>query len=228
VPEPDSPERLSQTGHLIGWLVFGALVVVGFLFGVVTGYETPGPSQLAHATKSTGESNPLPVTSPTVTPHPTANPRASQKVETTVKAEPPKVAVKVDAEPAKVEQPKVAIPEPKKVLQPKNSALAFVSFQKDVLPIFRTYCLNCHGAGSGKPRGDVDLRTLATIIDPKNPPILTPGQPEKSAIYNSVADNAMPPEGKRPGKGETEVIRNWILGGAKPRRSKSVRRRGPS
>src|SRR5262249_13938353 len=105
-----------------------------------------------------------------------------------------------------------------------------VSFQKDVLPIFREYCLNCHGGGKGKPKGDVDLRTLAAIVNPKNPPILTSGKPEKSAIYSQIVDGAMPPEGRRPGKGETEVIRDWIVAGATPRRPVRPRpppRRGP-
>ena len=64
-------------------------------------------------------------------------------------------------EPPKVETPKIDMPPPPKKNEPKTPELTPVSFQKDVLPIFRTYCLNCHGSGTGKPKGDVDLRTVA-------------------------------------------------------------------
>jgi hypothetical protein len=221
----DAPERLSQHGHMAGWAVFGGLVLVGFFFGIVAGYESPKPAAVARAPKTqpgadgggTGKENPKPAEpagakdspagppaktpqeppQPEPTPTPKVDPTPPPKVDTTPKTEP--------------------TPEPKKEI-PKTPELVAVSFQKDVLPILRTYCLNCHGGGTGKPRGDVDLRSLAVIVDPKNPPILKPGQPEKSAIYTTIMDNAMPPEGNRPGKGERDLIRNWILGGAKPRR----------
>jgi hypothetical protein len=131
----------------------------------------------------------------------------------------PKVELtKVD--PPTIDPAKKALPiAKKKDKQEPKSELSAVSFQKDVLPIFRTYCLNCHGSGTGKPKGEVDLRTVASIMKGGGGPIIEVGKPEKSVIYTSIVDGAMPPDGKRPGKGETEVIRNWILGGAKPRRS---------
>ena len=42
---------LSVSGQLIGWAVFGGLVLVGFFFGVVTGYEKPKPFSAAFASK---------------------------------------------------------------------------------------------------------------------------------------------------------------------------------
>jgi hypothetical protein len=214
---PDRPERLSPTGQMVGWGVFGGLVLVGFFFGIVTGYERPKPTQVAAAPKESQRPEApkqTPKTEPAVTP---------PKEDTTPKQDDPKVdPPKVDQ--PKVDPPKIETPPPPKKEPPKTPVTVSVSFQKDVLPIFRTYCLNCHGGGTGKPRGDVDLRTVAAITDPKNPPILTPGKPEKSAIYTQIVDMAMPPEGKRPGKGETEVIRDWILGGAKPRRPVRGRR----
>lgn len=222
-PDSDAPGRLSQHGHMIGWAVFGGLVLAGFFFGIVAGYESPKPAAVARAPKAqqgadgagAAKENPKPVepaaakenpaAPPSKTPQDPPEPSPAPKVDPTP---PPKIDLTPKTEPA---------PEPKKEAA-GTPKLVPVSFQKEVLPILRSYCLNCHGGGTGKPRGDVDLRSLAAIIDPKNPPILTPGQPEKSAIYTTIMDNAMPPEGNRPGKGERELIRNWILGGAKPRR----------
>ena len=43
---------------------------------------------------------------------------------------------------------------------------------------------------------------------------LNKGPPRKATIE----DMSMPPDPPRPGKGETDLIREWIRGGAKPRR----------
>jgi hypothetical protein len=48
VPVPAST-ALSSTGQLIGWAVFGGLVLAGFLFGVVVGYESPKQLVVAKA-----------------------------------------------------------------------------------------------------------------------------------------------------------------------------------
>ena len=62
---------------------------------------------------------------------------------------------------------------------PKKEEVKAVSFKKDVVPILRSNCLNCHGAGKGNPKGDVDLTTIAKIkASPGN--LLVVGKPEKA------------------------------------------------
>ena len=54
VPEfepQDGPERLSQSGRMVGWAVYGGLLLVGFFFGIVTGYERPKTVVVAKAPK---------------------------------------------------------------------------------------------------------------------------------------------------------------------------------
>jgi mono/diheme cytochrome c family protein len=220
----DEPQELSQNGHLLGVGVYGALLLVGFFFGIVTGYDRPRTITVAKVPKDSPktdattapqpkapETNPTTTLVPSTTPitNPVTNPAPPPKEmpedPPPPKKEPPKIEVsaKVDVTPPKKD-------EPKEILKP-------VSFQKDVLPIFRTHCLNCHGA-AGKPKGDVDLRTVAAIKKGGGGPILEIGKPDKSAVYTQIVDGSMPPNGKGPGKGELEVIRNWILTGAKPRR----------
>ncbi len=204
----DSPTRLSQTGQMLGWAVFGGLVLIGFFFGVVTGYERPKPPVAVAAAPKENSKPETPKPTPKITPEPQPIPPVTLPKKEEPKADPPK----------KAEPPKIDTPIPKKKNEPKTQELTPVSFQKDVLPIFRTYCLNCHGSGTGKPKGNVDLRTVASIMKGGGGPIIEVGKPEKSQLFTQIVDNAMPPDGKRPGKGETEVIRNWILAGAKPRR----------
>ncbi len=149
--------------------------------------ETPPPTSVA---------NNSPVTTPPSPPPP-------QPVGTPPTGTPPAAT------------PPMPSPTPTATNPPANTNTTPVSFQKDVLPIFRTYCLNCHGAGTGRPKGNVDLRTVAAIKKGGGGPILEIGNPEKSAIYFTILDGSMPPDGKRPTRDELEIIRRWILQGAK-------------
>lgn len=228
------PERLSQNGHLLGVGIYGALVLIGFMFGIVTGYERPRSTPVARLTKdaqqqeNTSSTTAKAPTKTNLEPTPPASPSSTEpKTEPSPKIEPkPKDTIppKTGITPPKKENP----PPKKEVIPPKgdNPPMATtrpVSFQKDVLPIFRSYCLNCHG-DAGKPKGDVDLRTVASIKRGGGGPILEIGKPEQSAIYTTIVDGSMPPKGNKPTKGEMEVIRNWILTGANPRRSIRNRR----
>jgi hypothetical protein len=297
-------EGLSQNGQVLGIAVFGGLLLVGFGFGIVTGYESPKPpTVVVKKEKEKEKEQPKPdgpkidpvVTakaiscpplsadfepasgryrlkafhasgqSPLATPavnvkegeylfavngrdvKPPADPAGlldttpGRLTEMTFAANadgkaPRTVSFVLVPEPKTVDPPTPepkkmdTTPEPKKIDNPspepkKVDAVAAVSFEKHVKPILRTYCFNCHGA-AGKPKGDVDLTTLAKIIDPNNPPILKPGNLKGSAILTTIEDMSMPPNGPKPGKQEIDVIRNWILGGAKPRRRKLNRTRG--
>jgi hypothetical protein len=209
---PADAGRLSQNGQLIGLAIYGGLLLVGFFFGIVTGYESPVVvvKKEKEPPKPEAPKTEPPKVMPKITPNPEPGPEPKKNPE----PEPPK------PEPKKVEpkpEPKKADPtppEPKGTAGTPGTGVA-ISFEKNVKPILRTYCFNCHGA-TGKPKGDVDLTSLAKILDPNNPPILKPGNPKGSAIYTTIEDMAMPPDGPRPGKQETELIKNWILGGAKP------------
>jgi len=213
-----SPSQLSQTGQMIGWAVFGSLVLVGFFFGVVTGYDTPKPVVVAKASKGLEKDNPKPPASaaPKETPQPQPQPAPAPppKKDNSARVDPPKV------DPPKIDPPKVdpskINPSPKKE-EPKTQVLTPVSFQKDVMPILRTHCLNCHGA-TGKPKGDVNLTSIATMMKSRGK-ILSPGKPEDSDIYTSITEREMPDGGRpKPTSKELMTLRNWILTGAKPRR----------
>src|SRR5262245_33450843 len=112
--EPSSP-RLSTRGQLIGWAVFGGLVVFGFVFGVVIGYEPPRSVVVARAANE-----PKPSEGPDskkVAPkkeQPATVPRESPRTKATeAPIDPPK------ADPPKVDPPgigaRAAPPLPKKV-----------------------------------------------------------------------------------------------------------------
>ena len=88
-------------------------------------------------------------------------------------------------------------------------------FEKDVLPIFSTYCFTCHGKSS--PELGVDLRTAASILRGGfNGPIVEKGSADESRLFMKVSKKQMPPpafESVVPEQ-DVEMIRRWIEGGA--------------
>ncbi len=105
-----------------------------------------------------------------------------------------------------------------------------VDFEKEVLPIFKERCFDCHSkehadAKTGKmkkPKGKFRMDSAAMLTkggaEGKN---IVAGKPEESTVYTSVVlpesdDLAMPPEGKgeRLTKDQQELIKKWIAEGA--------------
>jgi mono/diheme cytochrome c family protein len=219
---PPRPGQLSGGGHWIFGSVYACLALLGFGFGVWAGVEgaKPRPVEVAEAKPKDSADKPLPQnpkSGPTNPTPPAANPASDPKPEP--KPE-PKPQPKPPAKPPEVK------PEPKpKEPEPKTPAVKAVAY-KDVAPIIRTYCGNCHG-DAGKGKGGVDLKNLAAIRagDKKGNPLVVPGKPDKSPLYESITSGRMPDEGKSPPPAkDLQLIRDWIAAGAKERRS--VRRRG--
>ncbi len=88
------------------------------------------------------------------------------------------------------------------------------TFEKSIVPIFKSRCFKCHG--EKKREGELDLRRKFTIqkggdsgsaIDVKHP--------AKSLLLELITEGLMPPEGEPPlSKTQIEVIKQWINAGA--------------
>jgi Protein of unknown function (DUF1553)/Protein of unknown function (DUF1549)/Planctomycete cytochrome C len=85
----------------------------------------------------------------------------------------------------------------------------------DVQPLLKSRCIKCHGPN--KPKAKLNLsgpRSLAR--GGESGPIVEPGSPEESALWDRVAANEMPPKPEEPLSGaEKALIRRWIEQGAK-------------
>jgi hypothetical protein len=87
-------------------------------------------------------------------------------------------------------------------------------FEKDILPIIKSRCADCHNSEAAK--GGLDLSSIAGVRKG--------GESGESAVVESLEDSMlwimieggdMPPEGKAPlSKSEKEMIRRWISSGA--------------
>lgn len=100
---------------------------------------------------------------------------------------------------------------------PAQAALADreVSFEGDVRPIFKAYCLGCHGAGKTL-EGNLDLR-LARFVQRGGDrgPAIVPGDPATSLLVVRVKAGEMPPTDKKLSAEQIAIIERWItLGGA--------------
>nr|WP_321444829.1 c-type cytochrome [uncultured Cohaesibacter sp.] len=68
------------------------------------------------------------------------------------------------------------------------------------------YCRNCHGPGE-RAQGSYPAGDLTSIA--RDPVFVTPGNPEKSILYQSVAASRMP-LGKMPSSEEIKILADWI------------------
>lgn len=94
-----------------------------------------------------------------------------------------------------------------------NAADKTISFDKDVMPIFRRNCTSCHRAG--KAKGDLDLSTFAALTKGgKHGPSLKPG--DHNLITQISGDKPkMPEDGDPLTPVEVATIAAWVKQGAK-------------
>lgn len=91
-------------------------------------------------------------------------------------------------------------------------------FEKDIRPILKAHCFDCHGEGE-KLKGGVDLRLRRLMLKGGDEgPVLVPGKPDKSLIYKMVHSGEMPRREKKLTRQQVEVIKEWIASGAKTAR----------
>jgi len=95
-----------------------------------------------------------------------------------------------------------------------------VSFEKDVFPIIRSYCLPCHLAENENP-SKLALDNYETLMKGgEHGNTVVPGKPKESYLYLKLLPN--PPFGKQMARNkkklteeEIQLIYDWIEQGAK-------------
>ena len=92
---------------------------------------------------------------------------------------------------------------------------ASVTFERDIRPILKAHCFDCHGEGE-KLRGGLDLRLRRLMIKGGDDgPAVVPGKPDKSALFKMVHSGEMPKRGQKLTPDQVTLIKQWIAGGAK-------------
>lgn len=136
----------------------------------------------------------------TSAPTDTAAPATEAPTETSAATEAP-------TEPAATEAPATEA-----ATQPAAGG-ATVSFASDILPIFESRCIGCHG-GERTQEG-LDLKTHASLIaGSDNGPVVVPGDAANSLLVEMVATQKMPKRGPKLTPPQIQLITDWINQGA--------------
>ena len=93
-----------------------------------------------------------------------------------------------------------------------------IDFVKDVQPLFRKHCFECHAAGTEEGGLNLGIRQRAMEGGNQGPAII-PGDSAQSRLIHLIAalskHEMMPPEGEPLSKEEVGLLRAWIDQGAK-------------
>ena len=94
-----------------------------------------------------------------------------------------------------------------------------LTFEKDVRPIFKAYCLDCHGGGEAV-KGHLDLRLKRFVQrGGDSGPAIVAGRPEESLLIERLKNGEMPPGEKKVPQEQVVLIERWIASGAVVKRT---------
>jgi hypothetical protein len=90
-----------------------------------------------------------------------------------------------------------------------------LTFERDVRPILRAHCLDCHGNQNVR-KGSLDMRLRRLLVKGgESGPAISPGQPDESYLLDRVKAGEMPPGDQKLSSTEIAVLETWIREGAR-------------
>src|SRR5687768_16553858 len=96
---------------------------------------------------------------------------------------------------------------------PANASADALTYEKDVRPILKAYCFDCHGGELLE--GKLDLRLKRFLVKGGNSgPAITPHKPGDSLLVKRLRAGTMPPTEKKVPPEQVAVIERWIAAGA--------------
>src|SRR5882762_3578135 len=105
---------------------------------------------------------------------------------------------------------------PSVVFAADPAAAPKVTYQDNILPLFRNSCLNCHNPD--KKKGGLDISSYsAAMAGSDSQKVIIPGDPDGSVLYKLVihADEPkMPQKADKLPQKDLDLIKQWIAGGA--------------
>lgn len=89
-----------------------------------------------------------------------------------------------------------------------------LTFERDIRPIFRAHCFDCHGAVE-EIKGGLDLRQVRLMKKGgESGPAIQPGDSHASLLFERIRRGEMPPGEKKVTAKELETLARWISSGA--------------
>ncbi|MEZ6042893.1 MAG: PSD1 and planctomycete cytochrome C domain-containing protein [Planctomycetaceae bacterium] len=106
---------------------------------------------------------------------------------------------------------------PQEQIHAASADASAITFEKDIRPIFRAHCYDCHGA-TEELQGGLDLRQVRLMHKGgESGSAIQPGRPSESLLLERIRSGEMPPKGHVPAE-EIAIIETWITSGAKTAR----------
>ena len=100
----------------------------------------------------------------------------------------------------------------------RQSGVAGVDYFKDIQPILEKRCYDCHQGAKAKGGLRIDDHASMIAGGESGEPAIVPGNVEKSTLIHRITtddeDDIMPPKGDPLTKGEIDLLKRWIQGGA--------------
>src|SRR2546421_6248092 len=97
-----------------------------------------------------------------------------------------------------------------------DAAAPKVTYQDNILPIFRNSCLNCHNPD--KKKGGLDISSYsAAMAGSDSQKVIMPGDPDGSVLYRCVMhidEPKMPQKADKLPQKDLDLIKRWIAQGA--------------
>src|SRR5690349_6948704 len=94
-----------------------------------------------------------------------------------------------------------------------SASAATVSFTDDILPLFQSRCMNCHG--QERLEEGLSLRTYTDMMmGSKNGAVVVPGDASNSLLAQLVTNQKMPKRGPKLTPPQVQLIIDWINQGA--------------
>lgn len=88
-----------------------------------------------------------------------------------------------------------------------------LTFEKDARPVFKAYCLDCHGGEATKGNLDLRLKRFAEKGGDSGPALVA-GNVEESYLLERMREGEMPPGDKKVPDDQIDIIERWIVQGA--------------
>ena len=109
----------------------------------------------------------------------------------------------------------VVLIQPRAVPAAQPASAATLTFEKDIRPILRTHCLDCHGSQNVR-KGGLDLRLRGLMVKGgESGEAIVPGHAEQSYLLDRVKGGEMPPGEQKLSAKEIATIEAWIAAGAR-------------
>jgi uncharacterized membrane protein/mono/diheme cytochrome c family protein len=200
---------VGATGHLGGGLVYGE----DYLTGVLPWNQRAEPVETRTAVPAPVSA---PASAPVTAPAPVLSAALTPLAAVPTREAVPAPAASVAPVPAAKTAPHGLVPSPAAVPTHAQAAEA-VDFTRDVMPIFKRTCVECHGPDKVKARLRMDS-VEALQKGGKSGALLKAGDPENSLVLRRVlgldGEDQMPLDKDPLTEKQIDTLRRWIAAGA--------------